>query len=246
MSAPEAARALSGVRGQALCLPLLILPTPRGVRYTPPPCAEPSSLPENGAAAPSRGASRSRSRAVRARAGSRVQVRRMRTGNIVFSNLPPEKGQRRISCLSSEEPRRGSAPSASGSSKSTPTPRGLSQGRRGHAARPRRHAPQGPRRRARRRGEAARRSARSAMPTARPCRCPRSSPTPPSTRSASRACGSRCSCTSATSRRSRRSSATRAEPRAGARRCARGMRSHRRRDVPAPRASPRVVRRGTC
>jgi hypothetical protein len=46
-------------------------------------------------------------------------------GNIVFSNLPPEKGQRRISCLSSEEPRRGSAPSASGSSKSTPTPAGF-------------------------------------------------------------------------------------------------------------------------
>jgi hypothetical protein len=46
-------------------------------------------------------------------------------GNIVFSNLPPEKGQRRISCLSSEEPRRGSAPSASSGSKSTPTPSGF-------------------------------------------------------------------------------------------------------------------------
>lgn len=48
-------------------------------------------------------------------------------GNIVFSNLPPEKGQRRISCLASEEPRRGGgAPaSSSGNSKATPTPPGF-------------------------------------------------------------------------------------------------------------------------
>jgi len=42
-------------------------------------------------------------------------------GNIVFSNLPPEKGYRRISCMGAEEPRR-----ASGSaSRSTPTPAGF-------------------------------------------------------------------------------------------------------------------------
>ncbi len=42
-------------------------------------------------------------------------------GNIVFSNLPPEKGYRRISCMGAEEPRR-----AGGSaSKSTPTPAGF-------------------------------------------------------------------------------------------------------------------------
>jgi len=40
-------------------------------------------------------------------------------GNVVFSNLPPEKGQRRISCLSGDEPRKG------GSAKNTPTPAGF-------------------------------------------------------------------------------------------------------------------------
>jgi hypothetical protein len=38
-------------------------------------------------------------------------------GNIVFSNLPPEKGYRKVSCLGSEEPRK----SGTGG-KSTPTP----------------------------------------------------------------------------------------------------------------------------
>jgi hypothetical protein len=40
-------------------------------------------------------------------------------GNVVFSNLPPEKGHRKISCLGSEEPPR---KASSGSGKSTPTP----------------------------------------------------------------------------------------------------------------------------
>jgi hypothetical protein len=44
-------------------------------------------------------------------------------GNIVFTNLPPEKGQRKVSCLTSEEPRRsGGAP---GSARATPTPSGF-------------------------------------------------------------------------------------------------------------------------
>lgn len=42
-------------------------------------------------------------------------------GNIVFSNLPPEKGYRRISCMGAEEPRRASG----GASRSTPTPAGF-------------------------------------------------------------------------------------------------------------------------
>jgi hypothetical protein len=42
-------------------------------------------------------------------------------GNIVFSNLPPEKGQRRISCIGGDEPRKGSAPARS----TTPTPAGF-------------------------------------------------------------------------------------------------------------------------
>jgi hypothetical protein len=41
-------------------------------------------------------------------------------GNIVFSNLPPEKGYRRISCLGADEPRK---PAASG--KSAPSPAGF-------------------------------------------------------------------------------------------------------------------------
>lgn len=41
-------------------------------------------------------------------------------GNIVFSNLPPEKGYRRISCMGAEEPRKTSTPS-----RSTPTPPGF-------------------------------------------------------------------------------------------------------------------------
>ena len=42
-------------------------------------------------------------------------------GNIVFSNLPPEKGYRKISCLGVEEPRK-AAPSGKSS---TPTPAGF-------------------------------------------------------------------------------------------------------------------------
>jgi Domain of unknown function (DUF4124) len=43
-------------------------------------------------------------------------------GNIVFSNLPPEKGYRKLSCLGAEEsPRKTSAPGKS----STPTPVGF-------------------------------------------------------------------------------------------------------------------------
>jgi hypothetical protein len=41
-------------------------------------------------------------------------------GNIVFSNLPPEKGQRKISCIGSDEPRKGSAPA-----RGTPAPAGF-------------------------------------------------------------------------------------------------------------------------
>jgi hypothetical protein len=41
-------------------------------------------------------------------------------GNIVFSNLPPEKGYRKISCLGSEEPRK-----TSSTGKSAPTPAGF-------------------------------------------------------------------------------------------------------------------------
>jgi len=42
-------------------------------------------------------------------------------GNIVFSNLPPEKGYRKISCMGADEPPRKSQ----GSAKSTPTPAGF-------------------------------------------------------------------------------------------------------------------------
>jgi len=41
-------------------------------------------------------------------------------GNIVFSNLPPEKGQRKISCIGGDEPRKGTAPA-----RSTPSPAGF-------------------------------------------------------------------------------------------------------------------------
>jgi hypothetical protein len=41
-------------------------------------------------------------------------------GNIVFSNMPPEKGQRKISCIGGDEPRKGSAPA-----RGTPTPAGF-------------------------------------------------------------------------------------------------------------------------
>jgi len=41
-------------------------------------------------------------------------------GNIVFSNLPPEKGYRRISCMGADEPRK-----TSSTGKSTPTPAGF-------------------------------------------------------------------------------------------------------------------------
>jgi hypothetical protein len=41
-------------------------------------------------------------------------------GNIVFSNLPPEKGYRKISCMGADEPRK-----TSSTGKSTPTPAGF-------------------------------------------------------------------------------------------------------------------------
>ena len=41
-------------------------------------------------------------------------------GNIVFSNLPPEKGYRKVSCMGAEEPRR-----TSSTGKSAPTPAGF-------------------------------------------------------------------------------------------------------------------------
>jgi hypothetical protein len=44
-------------------------------------------------------------------------------GNIVFSNLPPDKGMRKISCMSGEEPaKRPGSTASSGSKSSTPTP----------------------------------------------------------------------------------------------------------------------------
>jgi hypothetical protein len=43
-------------------------------------------------------------------------------GNIVFSNLPPEKGQRKVSCIGGDEPRKGGT---SGSVRSTPAPAGF-------------------------------------------------------------------------------------------------------------------------
>jgi hypothetical protein len=46
-------------------------------------------------------------------------------GNIVFSNLPPEKGYRRISCMGAEEPRRASGGTSGGAGRSTPTPAGF-------------------------------------------------------------------------------------------------------------------------
>ena len=41
-------------------------------------------------------------------------------GNIVFSNLPPEKGYRKLSCLGADEPRKSSS-----TGKSAPTPAGF-------------------------------------------------------------------------------------------------------------------------
>ncbi len=41
-------------------------------------------------------------------------------GNTVFSNLPPEKGYRRISCMGADEPRKSATPG-----KSTPAPAGF-------------------------------------------------------------------------------------------------------------------------
>lgn len=43
-------------------------------------------------------------------------------GNIVFSNVPPDKGMRKISCMSGEEPPKRSATATGGAAKSTPTP----------------------------------------------------------------------------------------------------------------------------
>lgn len=43
------------------------------------------------------------------------------SGNIVFSNMPPEKGQRKISCMGADEPRR---PAGNGA-KSSPSPPGF-------------------------------------------------------------------------------------------------------------------------
>ena len=42
-------------------------------------------------------------------------------GNIVFSNLPPEKGYRKLSCLGAEEPRK----AGTAASKSAPAPAGF-------------------------------------------------------------------------------------------------------------------------
>ncbi len=43
-------------------------------------------------------------------------------GNVVFSNLPPEKGMRKISCNFADEPQKRSGGISSGIAKSTPTP----------------------------------------------------------------------------------------------------------------------------
>jgi Domain of unknown function (DUF4124) len=43
-------------------------------------------------------------------------------GNIVFSNLPPDKGMRKISCMSGEEAPKRSGGTASSGVKGTPTP----------------------------------------------------------------------------------------------------------------------------
>jgi hypothetical protein len=43
-------------------------------------------------------------------------------GNIVFSNLPPDKGMRKISCMSGEEAPKRSGGSPGAATKSTPTP----------------------------------------------------------------------------------------------------------------------------
>ena len=43
-------------------------------------------------------------------------------GNIVFSNLPPDKGMRKISCMSGDESPRRNSGTATGGAKSTPTP----------------------------------------------------------------------------------------------------------------------------
>ena len=43
-------------------------------------------------------------------------------GNIVFSNLPPDKGMRRISCMSGEESPKRSGGAAGSGAKNTPTP----------------------------------------------------------------------------------------------------------------------------
>ena len=44
------------------------------------------------------------------------------SGNIVFSNLPPDKGMRKISCMSGEEVPKRSGSAASSGVKATPTP----------------------------------------------------------------------------------------------------------------------------
>jgi len=43
-------------------------------------------------------------------------------GNIVFSNLPPDKGMRKISCMSGEESPKRAGSTANSGSKNTPTP----------------------------------------------------------------------------------------------------------------------------
>ena len=43
-------------------------------------------------------------------------------GNVVFSNLPPDKGMRKISCMSGDDSPRRSGGTASSGAKSTPTP----------------------------------------------------------------------------------------------------------------------------
>ena len=122
MSAPDAARALCKTRGQAVCLPRLFLRPDRRVRYTRPPCSNMPSLQENGARAPSRGASPRCCARRRARAAVPVCKYIDPAGNIVFSNLPPREGiSARFPCLGAEEPRKTSSRRA----KSTPTPAGF-------------------------------------------------------------------------------------------------------------------------
>ncbi len=46
-------------------------------------------------------------------------------GNVVFSNLPPEKGHRKVSCMGADEPRKSAPASPAAASRSAPTPAGF-------------------------------------------------------------------------------------------------------------------------